>query len=1379
MKADSPNWVVMGEPATPAEAAALDALRELLPDNGTVKAWVNLTFLDTSGRSGEIDVLLLTMKGLFVVELKGWHTTIRGDQQRWWVGNDPQPRKNPVLVQDAKARRLSSLLKDVSGDYQLTFVDAVVVMHGKDSHVDLPGVAATRVLALDGYGVKGGLPLFSTWLKEPAAGGHGLDLTRFRKVRKACDDAGFQKTPKQRRVGQYVVEDSDPIATGPDWQDFVVVHPVMGDKRRLRLYDMPPQASAQDRATIEQAALRELKLTEGVVHEGIEVPRDLLTTDSGPALLFSHDPDALPLDAFVAAHAHDLDFDSRVALVREVGEILQYAHTRRLVHRALAPSRVWVHREGSRWRVRIRDWYAGRKTPGTTTVTATVISGGLADVMHSVGDDEKLYLAPEALHGADDLPTIPLDVYGLGALAYLILTGQPPATSFAELQAAFQQGFLDPHSAQPDLPDALADVIRYATSSQESSRTASIGDVLVDLERAVADEKPPAEEKAPPADPIDAQSGDVLADRFIVDSRRGQGSTGTALVVVDTDSDDSRPVILKLARSDAAAHRLEVEAEVLKQLDHPRVVQLLQGPIDVDGRAALLLSDAGDKTLADRIASEGRATLEQLERYGQDLLDAVAHLDGCGIFHRDIKPANLAIAPDPGNRKPRLTLFDLSLAREPLDHVSSGTAGYLDPYLGGGTRRRYDRAAELWSVAATLFEMAAGSPVWWADGAGPLSPAEPPVVMATSFEDSVAGPLAAFFRTALHPDAAQRHGNLEELAAAWRAVFASLDTADADGPDGDDAAAAAATLATPLVEAGLSARALSGLARLEVPTVGALLGVPPYRINQIPGLGERYRKEIQGRVRAWRAALAAPTQTSSDPSLRGVESHVRALLDPTSSADRPGLEALLGLHDAADVEPPAWPTVAEAAATADVSPDTVSAALDRAAKRWSRLDSLRLVTNDLIRIVHREGRVMTLTEAAGSLASQQGSQLEGAERLRHAVALVRGLVEVELRAETPRLLVRRAPAGPPLVALEATTDLDGLASAGAGGGGVEADLLIDVALRLGARADELVAASADGIVPPAQARAELRTLLDERTDMSDERLVRLAAACSATAAASTLGELYSRDLAMPVAIEHALRGRPGRVLTEMWVRRRVFARFPDLRGTVPSHPALDPIVEAALPGLTWDGSRYAAKATTDISHTLTSHLTRVGVGEVSEVDRTLRSSLTHHAALTLTVRPRDYVRAVSVLTQLYDVDVVDVGRLLVEAARERAAEDEIDESVLFEADAAPRDSFDWDALSGLVRDSLGPRWDAELAAERSLMVIHAGPLIRYGLESRLSDLLDVGTRRPAARWLLVAQDASATVPLLEGKAVPLGPSGAVALPAKLDLLTPLAAGAAP
>ena len=78
---------------------------------------------------------------------------------------------------------------------------------------------------------------------------------------------------------------------------------------------------------------------------------------------------------------------------------------------------------------------------------------------------------------------------------------------------------------------------------------------------------------------------------------------------------------------------------------------------------------------------------------------------------------------------------------------------------------------------------------------------------------------------------------------------------------------------------------------------------------------------------------------------------------------------------------------------------------------------------------------------------------------------------------------------------------------------------------------------------------------------------------------------------------------------------------------------------------------------------------------------------------------------------------------------------------------------------------------ATITNSQPLLIVNPGPLVRYGMAGLLSTLLDVGTPRPAARWLLVAKQGNQAVPLLEGKPVPLGPSGWVELPADLSLLT--------
>ena len=342
MKADSALWIVMGPPATPAENAALDAFRELLPEDGITTAWVNLTFIDNNGRSGEIDVLLLTRSGLYVVELKGWHGRIVGNTQRWV--HNARNVENPWLATDRKAKRLAELLKDVAPTEKarkaVPFLQSKVVLHGHGSVVELEERATLGVVAMDKFEVKAkpALVKVSNFLTElPSNQHHVIDYQRAKAIRALCGLAGFKATPKTRMVGDYRVADSTPIAEGPDWQDVLVDNPhLSGVRLRLRLRDLPAKASASDRQRIEDLAQREYQLTYGIRHDGIDVPTEFKKTDDGPALVFEYDDSEQPLDAYIASQP-DLSFEQRVAMVIRLGETIRFAHQRHLIHRALGP----------------------------------------------------------------------------------------------------------------------------------------------------------------------------------------------------------------------------------------------------------------------------------------------------------------------------------------------------------------------------------------------------------------------------------------------------------------------------------------------------------------------------------------------------------------------------------------------------------------------------------------------------------------------------------------------------------------------------------------------------------------------------------------------------------------------------------------------------------------------------------------------------------------------------------------------------------------------------------------------------------------------------------------------------------------------------------
>lgn len=1375
----------LGEPASPAEAAALQAFRRLLPHDDVTRAWANLTFLDTNGRAAEVDVLLLSPVGFFVLELKGWSGTITGDQQNWRLQRadhlPPVFEPNPYFLADRKAKRLASLLKDVApaGAGQVVpFVQAAVVLHGRDSTVDLDPLAASHVLALDGYNVTGLLreAAVSEFLRTPPANPrHQIGPRQAEQLAALIAAAGFVPTPKTRTVGRYRLTSAEPIATGKGWQDRLANHPDLPTvTSRVRIFDLVQGSSRADREETERLAQREFSLTRGIRHAGIEAPTDFVRTDAGPALIFEHDPRSQPLTEYLQANAATLTFAARLALIRQVAEVLAYAHSRRLTHRALSPDRVRITTVDGAPQVRIRDWMTGRRTEAASSQpTLTVLSAGVTDVADRWDAEQWLYLAPESVRGGTNLPPIPLDVYGLGALAHLIVTGQPPAPDIAHLIARVNDRRpVDAAAIRPDLPEPLVALIAAATATSELDRPASVQDFLDRLADVEATTTAPMPVAAAPVDPLEAVRGSVIGDRFEVRARRGLGSTGAALLV-DDPVGDREGVVLKIARDDAAASRIDAEAAVLATLDHPRIVQLLEGPLDVDGRRAILLSDAGRKTLADRLASEGRATIEQLENFGRDLLEAVAYLETTGVFHRDIKPTNLGDAPDRATRKPRLTLFDFSLTPEPVERLGSGTPGYLDPFLGTGRRRQYDRAAELYAASVTLFEMAKGElPTWVRGDSVPEDATDHVVVLPTMFDPAVGEQLTAFFTRALHPDTAQRYSNATDLGRAWAGVFAALDRPSDDDAESDaartarDAQAATATLTTPLAASGLSARALSALAaREDVATVGELIAVPLTKLNSIPGLGETYRRELAARVRQWRERLLqTPTIHGEElpAGQLGVERIAESLLprrNPATQLEHDALTALLGLED--PTAPP-WPTTPELATALGASRADVDRALDNATRRWQKAGRLTGAEGLVAQTLAAQQGAAELEDLAATLTLSLGSALEGQARHRVSVGLVRAVLEADARRAEPRFTTRRVMGDGALVGVVVAATDPALPLHGEAG--------LDLAAALGVRADELVADRQ--VVGQGLAAGALRDVAKRFLDgeaaaqLPDDRLLRLATSAATRARLSSRGELYPKDLSGNEAVLLALRGSTARMLTAERARDRVTGRFPAVT-EVPVGPTFVELVTRAVPALRWDGERFTQ---VDLGGTLSvtsPTVTDVHTVDAPAADRVLRASLRSRSALTLAVTPQRYTATAAALAGRYGVRVLDVAALVVGALRDGAAAHGADWDAVTGLDAHPEREDHMGILRTLAREMVPARWDDAVATADPLLIVNAGPLARYGLTDLLAPFFDLATPRPAARWLLVARRPSEQVPTLDGHAVPLGPDGWLDVPVGL------------
>ena len=221
-----------------------------------------------------------------------------------------------------------------------------------------------------------------------------------------------------------------------------------------------------------------------------------------------------------------------------------------------------------------------------------------------------------------------------------------------------------------------------------------------------------------PPRPLPEEALPPIIPNYQLERMLGTGSCGVVYLASDTRNGARvalkilSPVIAGCPKSSAMFER---EASLLRQLDHPHIVDLYEvGRVDnrlfmvmefVPGLDALhLVKDRG-----------GRLPIERAVDIARQALDALGHAHEAGIVHRDVKPNNLLLARI--NNRDVVKIGDFGLARlyrssslgelTAIDDIR-GTLGFLPPeqivdfHNVGPTADQY-------GVAATLYFLLTGA----------------------------------------------------------------------------------------------------------------------------------------------------------------------------------------------------------------------------------------------------------------------------------------------------------------------------------------------------------------------------------------------------------------------------------------------------------------------------------------------------------------------------------------------------------------------------------------------------------------------------------------------------------------------------------------------
>ena len=1390
MTLSAARWHVIAESNFAWEREALDWLRSNLPDRDSWHVWTNFEFIDDEGKVSEVDALVLSPAGLFLVEIKSRPGVLRGDAHSWTWTTDGRSNTydNPVILANRKAKRLASLLRRqpaiTKAKIRLPFVEPAIFLSSSSLSCRLEGLAKTATFQhgrpgmVDDPGIVGALANGITNRATTT-----VDAAQARAIARGLAEAGIRPSNKHRQVGDYRL--TKLLAEGEGFQDWEASHVSIDTvHRRVRIYTMATASSPEIRATRVRQARREFEILEGIDHPGILKVKDYKETELGPALIFDHDPKAVRLDHLLRERGKTLTVTQRLQLVRDVAETLKYAHSKRLYHRALGPQSILVHGlDTGTMHLRLMNWQTASRNVGDSASPFTVHrTTGTRHVEDYVEDPGLIYLAPETTR-ADPAQGPSLDVFSLGCIAYYVFSGQPPAESVLELAEKLRVGQgLRLSDTMDGCGARQQELIQFATYPDLLARYDSIQGFLDDLDR-VEDELTTPDPEAT-VDPSIASTGDRLEGGFTVVKRVGRGSSSDALLVRKDGSEEEH--ILKVACDIAHNDRLIAEGEVLARLHHQNIVAHRE-TLAVAGRTALLLKSAGTKTLAEKIKDEGRLSLDMLQRFGEELIEAVNHLEAEGVAHRDIKPENIGIAEN-RNRKLQLVLFDFSLCRTPADNITAGTHPYLDPFLSLRRPPRWDLYAERFALAVTLYEMAVGQPPVWGDGH--TSPAM--LDVEASIERDVFDPVTRegfsnFFTTALKRDYEERFDNAEEMLRAWRSIFTARQTVQFGDPTAESGFGAIALTATPLTtmaELGYGLEAQDVLERMGIHNARELLAVDRIRFRYLRGVGDKIRKEI--RLTAKELARLRPDLTQgraaahdADDDADGAVSvnELAAQLLPRRPAgdDRPEEAALahyLGLDDA--VKAGVWPSLGDSAQAGEVDRSTLTAALIKARERWLKNPAFTELRQQIDSLLRSQGQVMSASEGTMALLALRGcAAQDDVERLRQATAVLRAAVEAEAHLDQPRfeafdhqpsLLIASAPAW------------------------------ADYACQLGAAAD--ACALADPLLPPSRVLETLEGVSLPQSlssalgagglptgPLTSTRLLRLAASASRKAAVSSRQEIYPRGMAPLQALKQSLGALVGAPeLTAADIQGRVQGRYPEA-AKLPHRPELDRLLEESGAPLAWDttaadgrgafrlvtlGRAQTAGTTTQFSRhatLLTAHASGDNdLVQAAAVEDRLVRGLQQGGMLVLTVHPRIARHAEAELLHRFGapgvapapLQRINFDALLLTALREQAKAAGVEWSVVLEADAADRGSRHWINLQRLVQRTLPALRSALLFSPAPILLVSAGLLARYDLMGLITEL-EENAGRPAhthSVWLLLPTSHQG-LPVIDGVAVPM------------------------
>ncbi|MEX2217217.1 MAG: serine/threonine-protein kinase [Phycisphaerales bacterium] len=165
----------------------------------------------------------------------------------------------------------------------------------------------------------------------------------------------------------------------------------------------------------------------------------------------------------------------KIELLAKVADAVQLLHEHAVIHRDLKPGNIMIDGHGQPIIIDLG--------------IASLLAASPADTLTAEGSPvgSPAFMAPEQVRGERSRMSTRTDVYGLGATAYVVLTGHPPHDDSGGLADALRRISCDSprtvRSLNPAVPRPLGAVLAKAVNPRPEDRYESAGSLAADLRR--------------------------------------------------------------------------------------------------------------------------------------------------------------------------------------------------------------------------------------------------------------------------------------------------------------------------------------------------------------------------------------------------------------------------------------------------------------------------------------------------------------------------------------------------------------------------------------------------------------------------------------------------------------------------------------------------------------------------------------------------------------------------------------------------------------------------------------------------------------------------------------------------------------------------------